>query len=318
MMSFSIENKQINNLNLFFLKDEISETEIAILPDYGAALHAFSINLNDKQFNVIENYKSKEEIEKILSTSYKSSKLSPFPCRINNATYNFNGKKYFFENKFIDGTAIHGLLYNKPFSATQKKTNENEASIALEYNYNKDDAGYPFDYTCTVEYILQKENLLTIKTTVTNRSDIAIPIADGWHPYFRLGDSVSHWLMQFESESIVEFDESLIPTGKLPAYDKFNLPHPIGNIQLDNCFVLKKEFKKPVCSISNPKNKLRISFFTDGSYPYLQIYIPPNRESIAIENLSGAPDCFNNKMGLILLPPGHSQIFTVSYQLSFD
>ena len=317
-MSFSIEDQQINNLNLVVLKDETSKTEIAILPQYGALLHSFNININDKQFNVIENYKSKQEVDKTLSSSYKSSKLSPFPCRINNATYNFNEKKYSFENKFIDGTAIHGLLFNKSFSATKKKSDENEALIILEYNYNKDDAGYPFNYTCAVEYILQKNNLLTIKTIVTNQSEIVIPIADGWHPYFRLGGTVSHWLMQFESESIVEFDESLIPTGKLLLYNKFNSPQQIDNIQLDNCFVLKKEFKKSVCSIFNPKNKLRISFFTDGSYPYLQIYIPPNRESIAIENLSGAPDCFNNKMGLILLQPGNSQTFTVSYQLSFD
>ena len=317
-MSFSIEDQQINNLNLVALKDETSKTEIAILPQYGALLHSFSININDNQFNVIENYKSKEEVDKTLSSSYKSSKLSPFPCRINNATYNFNGKKYSFENKFIDGTAIHGLLFNKSFSATRKKITENEAYIILEYNYNKDDAGYPFNYTCTVEYILQKNNFLTIKTTVTSQSQIAIPIADGWHPYFRLGGTVNHWLMQFESEYIVEFNESLIPTGKLLPYNKFNSPQQIGNIQLDNCFVLKKKFKKSVCSIYNPKNKLRISFFTDNSYPYLQIYTPPNRESIAIENLSGAPDCFNNKMGLILLQPGHSQTFTVSYQLSFD
>jgi aldose 1-epimerase len=317
-MSFSIEDQQINNLDLIILKDETSKTEIAVLPRYGALLHSFNININDNQFNVIENYKSKEEVDKILSTSYKSSKLSPFPCRINNATYNFNYKKYSFENKFIDGTAIHGLLFNKSFSATQKKITENEASIILKYNYNKDDAGYPFDYTCAVEYILQKNNFLTIKTTVTNQSEIAIPIADGWHPYFRLGGTVNHWLMQFDSDSIVEFNESLIPTGKLLPYNKFNSPQQIDNIQLDNCFVLKKEFKKSVCSIYNPKNKLRISFFTDNSYPYLQIYTPPNRESIAIENLSGAPDCFNNKMGLILLQSGHSQTFTVSYQLSFD
>jgi aldose 1-epimerase len=45
----------------------------------------------------------------------------------------------------------------------------------------------------------------------------------------------------------------------------------------------------------------------------LQIYTPATRDSIAVENLSGAPDCFNNGMGLLLLQPGHSQIFTVRY-----
>jgi aldose 1-epimerase len=315
-MSFSVAQQQKNDLSLSILKDEISQTEIAILPHYGAALHSFSININDHQFNIIDNYENGDVIKKEMALSFKSAKLSPFPCRINNAKYNFNGEKYEFKNKFIDGTAIHGLLYNKQFRVTDTFSNENEAGIILEYDYNKDDDGYPFNYKCAVEYILQKKNLLSVKTTVTNKSNIAIPIADGWHPYFRLGNDVNDWLMQFSSSSIVEFNEKLIPTGKLLPYSKFSSAQKIDEIQLDNCFVLKKELKTPVCSIFNPKNKLKLALFADSTYPYLQIYIPPHRKSIAIENLSAAPDCFNNKMGSILLQPEDSQTFTVQYQLS--
>jgi aldose 1-epimerase len=315
-MSFSISAEKRNDLNISILKDEISETEIAILPMYGAALHSFALKINDRQFNIIDNYSNGDEIKKEMALSFKSAKLSPFPCRINKAKYNFNGEKYEFENKFIDGSAIHGLLFNKTFRVTNTFSNANEARIILEYDYNKDDDGYPFHYRCTVEYTLEKNNLLTIKTTVTNKSNITIPIADGWHPYFRLDNDVNDWLMQFPSGSIVEFDERLIPTGKLLPYDKFSSPKIIGEIQLDNCFVLKKDLKAPACSIFNPKNKLRLNFFVDSSYPYLQIYIPPDRKSIAIENLSAAPDCLNNKMGLLLLEPGHSQTFTVQYQPS--
>ena len=85
---------------------------------------------------------------------------------------------------------------------------------------------------------------------------------------------------------------------------------------LDNCFLLKTGHDKPACKLVNPSNGLSLSFFTDATYRYLQIYTPPHRSSIAIENLSAAPDCFNNKMGLLLLLPGDSQTFTVSYQLS--
>jgi aldose 1-epimerase len=85
---------------------------------------------------------------------------------------------------------------------------------------------------------------------------------------------------------------------------------------LDNCFVLKKEEKGAACEVFNPANGIKLSFFPDSAYPYLQIYTPPERRSIAIENLSGAPDCFNNRMGLLLLQPGHSQTFTIEYRLS--
>ncbi len=140
------------------------------------------------------------------------------------------------------------------------------------------------------------------------------PSADGWHPLFpRWGGKTDEWQLQFHGEAIVEFDDRLVPTGRLKQYDQFESPRDIGDTFLDNCFVLKPDIVSAACQLYNPAKGLRISIFPDGSYPYLQIYTPATRDSIAVENLSGAPDCFNNKMGLLLLQPGHSQIFTVRY-----
>jgi aldose 1-epimerase len=87
---------------------------------------------------------------------------------------------------------------------------------------------------------------------------------------------------------------------------------------LDNCFALKPEIVSAACELYNHATGIRVAFFPDAAYPYLQIYTPPHRDSIAIENLSGAPNCFNNKMGLLLLQPGHSQIFTLRYKVSVE
>jgi aldose 1-epimerase len=152
---------------------------------------------------------------------------------------------------------------------------------------------------------------------VTNLGKTVIPIADGWHPYFQLGGKIDDWRLQFYSEAMLEFDAKLIPTGKLLQYNAFETPRLIGDTFLDNCFSLKPDLVSPACEIYHPATGLTVAFFPDASYPYLQIYTPPARTSIAVENLSGAPDCFNNRMGLILLPPGHSQIFTVRYKVSF-
>jgi aldose 1-epimerase len=54
----------------------------------------------------------------------------------------------------------------------------------------------------------------------------------------------------------------------------------------------------------------------DARYPYLQIYIPDNRQSIAIENLSAAPDAFNNKIGLLELEPYQQNQFSTSYTIT--
>ena len=300
------------------LKDNQSATQVVVLPAFGASLHAFNILIDKKALNIIDNYKNLEEARKEAGLSYKSSKLSPFPCRISKGKYSINEKEYEFKNKFTDGSAIHGLLYNKAFEVVDEFADENMASLVLKYDYDHDDEGYPFRYRCEIRYLLRPGNMLKIQTVISNLSETEIPLADGWHPYFRLGGNANNWLLHFNAEAIVEFDDKLIPTGNLSVYNLFNESRSINDIQLDNCFVIEPEDGNAVCEIINPANGLKVSFFTDSSYPYLQVYTPGHRQSIAIENLSGAPDCFNNKMGLILLKPRHSQTFTVEYQASFS
>jgi aldose 1-epimerase len=313
-MNFSILTTTENGLDIVILKNEKSGTEVAVLPAYGAMLHSFKIKHKDSFFNVIDNYNGDAHLKKELSATFKSSKLSPFPCRIPEGKYVYNNTPYEFQQKFQDGSAIHGLLYNKLFEITAKNADDNKASVTLQYEYKKNDAGYPFHYTCIVEYALTANDYLQVTTTISNNGNETIPLADGWHPYFQLGGKVNDWTIQFNAESIVEFNDKLIPTGKLLPYNKFNSAKQLGEMELDNCFVLQKNYKGAACTIVNPGNGLHVSLFPDDSYPYLQIYTPPHRTSIAIENLSAAPDCFNNKMGLLLLHAGHSQTFTVGYQ----
>jgi len=318
-MSFSIRNSKEHDLELVNIIDENTGTRVSLLPSSGATLHAFSIEgQNGQTFNVIDNYKDAAEVKKEIGRSFKGPKLSPFPCRIPDGVYRFNEHEYRFGHLFGDGTAIHGLLYNKPFTVMEGAADDGHGTVLLEYIYNREDPGYPFYYACQTRYTLHPGNDLEVVTTVTNLDDTTIPIADGWHPYFRLGGKVDSWQLQFHSAAIVEFDERLVPTGHLTQYEVFESPKPVGNTFLDNCFALKPDIVSAACQLYNPENGLRVSFFPDSTYPYLQIYTPATRDSIAVENLSGAPDCFNNKMGLLLLQPGHSQIFTVRYKISMD
>ncbi|HUB62807.1 MAG TPA: aldose 1-epimerase [Puia sp.] len=315
-MSFSIRHTQEYGLDLINIEDESNGTVVSLLPGFGASLHAFIVRTPDSAaFNIIDGYTDLDELKRELARSFKGPKLSPFPCRIRDGKYEFEDKTFHFSRLFGDGTAIHGLIYNKSFVVLEEATNDHSAMVVLEHSYKKEDPGYPFDYDCQVRYILHADRMLELVTSVTNLDQTVIPMADGWHPYFRLGGRIDDWHLQFHSAAMLEFDRQLIPTGKLLQYDVFETPRRIGDTFLDNCFSLKPDLVSAACEIRDPVSGLTISFFPDAGYPYLQIYTPPSRTSIAVENLSGAPDCFNNKMGLTLLPPGHSQIFTVRYKV---
>lgn len=319
-MRFVIDNDKINDLSLLRLQDNATGAMVAILPDYGALLHAFEIPLKGKSLNVVDNYSGRSDIEQELTTSYKSAKLSPFVCRTAGGKYNFRGQDYVFSRKFMDGTAIHGLLADKPFDLLDQAANDQFASATLHYHYGAEDPGYPFHYSCEVRYTLYPGWQLQLQTIVRSREEghLPIPMADGWHPYFTLGGSVNDYELQFNGPAMLEFDNYLIPTGKLLPNTAFREPALLGSRELDNCFRLDIQPDTPSCILRNPRNGLTLSLYPGENYPYLQLYTPGHRKSIAIENLSSAPDCFNNGMGLALLESGQTATFNVRYQLSVE
>jgi aldose 1-epimerase len=104
----------------------------------------------------------------------------------------------------------------------------------------------------------------------------------------------------------------LLPTGNIVPYMKFQELEILGDTFLDNCFLLKNN-NKPACVLRNERLGIEFLITPDPSYPYLQVYTPEHRKSIAIENLSAAPDSFNNKMGLITLNSMESVSFATTF-----
>ncbi len=313
-MSFSVSRFSENGLSLVKLQDKATNTIITILPEYGALLHSFQIPLNGQHLNIIDNYASREQVQQELGASFKSSKLSPFVCRVRDGKYTLEEEDFEFANKYKDGNAIHGLLYNKPFNVINEFADDNQASVTLRYQFKREDPGYPYEYNCEVRYTLFPRGILQVETIVLNLDSLSIPLADGWHPYFSLGDKIDNYELQVSTETMVEFDKHLIPTGTIVPEKTLKEGILIGDRQFDNCFVVQPVAQRPAAVLYNPANAVFVSIFTNERYPYILVYTPPHRKSIAIENLSAAPDCFNNGMGLQLLTPSRSQTFTVWYQ----
>jgi len=310
---FAIEKLQHNGFDKIVLANNASQTRVEIVPGCGAMLHAFTVWNGKDTINIIDSYSNKKTFdENAESNGFKGLKLSPFPCRIPNAAYHFNGHRYHFSNFLLNGSAIHGLLYKQPFRLVQEQATENFSAISLLHEYKGSDAGYPFPYDCIVDYRLEKENALSITTTVRNAGASPLPIADGWHPYFTFGGKVDDLELQFQSQEVMEFI-NLIPSGRILPYTTFSSFTRIGEAALDNSFVLDFSKEQPMCILRDPATGWQLEIRPDKSYPYLQIYIPPHRRSIAIENLSAPPDSFNNGIGLIVLPEGAGTSFSTQY-----
>ncbi|CAL1519991.1 aldose 1-epimerase [Chitinophaga sp. MM2321] len=304
-----IRTFQEAGFDIIALTNQETGTQIEIIPAHGALLHAFKVKRNGETMNLIDNYSSIRDLQDNLRESFKGVKLSPFACRIKDAQYQWEGVSYTIQKTIPPDNALHGMLYDAAFTVTQQHANEHSASVTLSHSFKEADTGYPFSYDCNATYTLHADNELEITTAIVNHSKTSIPVMDGWHPYFNTGTPVDELILTFASKEMVEFDEELIPTGKVLPYTEFTQGKKLAGVELDNSFLLDFTQAQPLANLHDPVKNINITFFPGTSYPILQIYIPPHRNSIAIENLSGAPNAFNNGLGLVTLAAGESKVF---------
>jgi aldose 1-epimerase len=313
---FAAENKTKDGFEVIELKDLSTETFVEIIPAYGAILHSFTVKHNGDFINVVDGYENKTDLKQNLtSKGFKSCKLSPFACRIKNASYQF-GEDTFIIDKFLLGrNAMHGLLYDAVFTVIYQYANEEHAGVALEYKYRGQNNGYPFHYDCVITYHLRKNNELQVSTDIFNRGDVLMPVQDGWHPYFTLGKKIDDLELKFKSNEKLLFDSGMIPTGRIVPYEEFVALKQIGSTSFDDCFTVNHSGRQPLIVLRDPESKLQVEVWPEKTYPYVQFYTPPHRMSIAIENLSAPPDTFNNGINLIILPPDANTVFTTMYKI---
>ncbi|MBA2249359.1 MAG: aldose 1-epimerase [Chitinophagaceae bacterium] len=313
---FSVQNITEDGFDKVVLKDDTTGTYAEVVPSCACILHAFVVLKNGEKVNVIDSFVSADDFKKnVTGKGFLGCKLSPFVCRINKGKYHFAEKDYQIQKFYLGNNALHGELYDQSFTVTQCGADDQQASVSMKYDYRGSDPGYPFKYDCTVTYRLEKENKLSVITESANRDEGLIPIQDGWHPYFTLGDKIDDLQLEFQSKELVEFDSELIPTGKLTRFEEYGSLKLVSNTFLDNCYTLNFAECQPMCVLRNPLKKIEVEIHPEESYPYLQIYTPPHRNSIALENISSAPDAFNNGMGLKVLSPRETVTFKTAYKI---
>jgi aldose 1-epimerase len=313
-MSFSIREEGTNSQQTITLCDDQTGTTAQVFC-FGALLNAFTIQTEDHSVNVIDGFKNVDDAKAEMNNGFKSAKLSPFVCRMREGKYQFQDTEFKVQGFHLNGHAIHGLLCHAVFELTDSGADEDKAWATLTHEYKGTDKGYPFPYTIVITWTLHKNHYLTVTTTATNLHNGMIPFADGWHPYFSTDTGVDSSILSFNTSRKLVFDDELVPTGAEEKDDRFLAGALLDGIELDNCFVLPDN-EKGYCILKGRKLSIRIE--PDTAYPYLQIYTPPHRKSIAIENLTAAPDAFNNKIGLIYLQPGEVFSCTTGYRLELS
>ncbi len=304
---FEILQQPFGNFEKYMLKSAVSEA--TFVPAFGA-------NILSLQFNntgILWGFENEAQLT--ASDKSRGIHLAPFPNRIQDGKYSFEVIACQLPiNKPKENNAIHGFVWNKKFEAVGATAEKDFASITLKYIYDGSEAGYPFPFELLYEYML-KENSFSIKAEAINKGKTNMPFGLGWHPYFTLGENVGDWQLQLPSCNILETNARLIPTGNRNSYNSFRQPATIGNTNFDTAFELTGNQDFFETKLFSAETNNTISIKQSNAFKYLQVYIPPDRNCIAIEPMTCPANAFNSEEGLITLKP--EEAFSGEIQVAF-
>lgn len=295
----TIHEHLFGSLQAYTITNKKNGEQVTFVPRYGANIIDLQLQKNRKTYALIDGFA--DETSLMQNEKSKSIHLLPFPNRIADGNYIFEGKQYQLPiNKPKENNTIHGFIWNKPFQI--KLSTHDESSVILHYTYLGEEVGYPFPFEVTMHYSLKSQQF-KITLQIQNTGNSNMPLGYGWHPYFTLQSPVDHLQLQLPESNILETNHRLIPTGNKEKYTIFKTLQSIGNTQFDTAFEITESAETFLTLLWNEQQQYGIRLQQSNTLPYLQVYIPPHRNSIALEPMSCSANAFNSLPNKNLLKP---------------
>jgi aldose 1-epimerase len=209
------------------------------------------------------------------------------------------------------GLPIHGLLAGFPgWEVVARAADAGAARLAMRLDFGAHPellALFPFPHEVRVEARLAGP-ALAVETTVRATGDVEVPIAFGWHPYFRLPDVPRRgWEVTLPVRRRMRLAGGL-PTGETEPVDL--APGPLGDRVFDDLFV--ELAPDPVFRLAAGGRTIAVAF--GEGYRMAQVFAPAADDVVCFEPMTAPADPFEGGTPLVRVAPGASfrAGFTVS------
>jgi aldose 1-epimerase len=249
-----------------------------------------------------------------LCTSGRGQVLLPWPNRIEDGTYEFDGRLHRLPlDEPEQRNAIHGLVRWSAWTIREREPSR----VVMEHMIHPQ-PGYPFSLAVSIEYALSDQGL-SVATTAANTGPGPCPYGCGAHPYLTLGTpTVDSVVLTAPGRAVLHSDDRGIPTSRGAVegtdYD-FTQPRTIGGTRLDHCFTeLDRDGSVARVELRAPDNAA-LTLRMDEAYGYLMLFtgdpLPDvYRRSLAVEPMTCPPNAFRTGEALVRLEPGDSYTST--------
>jgi aldose 1-epimerase len=244
--------------------------------------------------------------------------LVPYSNRIAHAVLHWNGASHALPRYIREQShAIHGNAWQRPWSVVERS--DRHATLELVHSPTVAHGDeWPFAYRAEQRFDLSTDQL-DLRLEIRNDDAQTVPVGLGWHPFFeRTADTE----LEFCAGGVWLTDETLLPIGHapVPAEWDFCASRTIGGAAIDNCF----SGWRPPARVRWPSRRRSVEIAAREACDHLVVYVPPERDFLAIEPVTHMTDAFNREArgiggtGTRTLAPGEAFSCTMRFSVRHD
>ena len=253
--------------------------------------------------------------------------VGPWANRLDEQAFYANGKRYAFDltlGNVRGAIPIHGFLTTTDqWRLVEARSDSTSGWVTSRLDFSRQPdwmKQWPFAHRIDMTYRLSN-GVLEVATAITNLGAEPMPVAIGFHPYFRLTDSPrNEWTLSLAAATRWVLGSNKIPTGATEPVEAL-LPNPMAapldGLNLDDVFsdlvrdadgratisvrgrtqqidvVLGPNYRSVVIWAPHPENRGRGSQALSTQAPAIGQAPAPDRSFVCIEPMAGITSGIN-------------------------
>jgi aldose 1-epimerase len=312
--TYSTRRTAVDDIEVIQLIDADHHVEVSIAPSVGNMAYEMKVGGKNVLWAPFYSPADLKQRQTFCCIPF----LAPWANRLSDDFFWANGKKYLLNpdlgNVRRDNhqKPIHGLLNFTPlWTVVSAEADSRSAWVTSRIEFWKHPsliAQFPFAQNITMTYRLANGEL-EVETAIENLSTNHLPVAIGYHPYFRLYDAPrDQWKVHLAARDHMILNNMLIPTGESKPM-AFADPQPLQSIQFDDVFsnLVRGADGRAQFWVEGKKERITVTY--GPKYQVAVVYAPAAREFICFEPMAAITDAFNLAHAgvykdLQIIPPG--------------
>jgi aldose 1-epimerase len=282
------------------LADAAKGVDVSVVPSLGNRASAMKVHGKNILYFPVPDLAELQKKPNLSGVPF----LAPWANRLSEESFWANGKKYTFNMALgnVRGPVpIHGLLANSDlWEVMEVGADRKSAHVTSRLQFWKHPelmAQWPFAHEYEMTYRLA-DGELEVKVTVKNLSTESMPIALGFHPYYRIPDVPrDRWIASIPARKIAVTDSRLVATGEFKPFD-LPIPTPLLGHPLDTGFADLEHDAQGRAHFSIEADGKKVETIYGPKYPVAVVYSPPapagqTVDFICFEPMTGITNAVN-------------------------